>query len=293
MNLAFRLKMAKQKGEALVRELGIDSLAVDPFAIAANRDIVVEGKPDATPGVSGMLLRHGDVFGILYATHVPSEGFQRFSIAHELGHYFLDGHIDHVLPRDGVHASHAGFVSADPYELEADNFAAGLLMPVNLFRKALGKHEPGFAAVESVAGLCRTSLTATAIRYAELTDDAVAVVVSTGPAIDYCCLSDTMKSLPQLTWLRKGSLVPRGTATARLNGDPKRVAGADRAEAEIDIMDWLGGTRSVRGTEEVIGLGGYGKALTVLTCPSLVDETYQEDDGEDDLVERWTPKFQR
>jgi len=76
-----------------------------------------------------MLLRHGDVFGILYATHIASEGFQRFSIAHELGHYFLEGHIDHILPKDGVHESHAGFVSADPYELEADQFAGGLLMP--------------------------------------------------------------------------------------------------------------------------------------------------------------------
>ena len=295
MNRAFRLKMAKQQGEALVRELGIDSLAVDPFAIAKSRDIVVEPKSDAAAGVSGMLLRHGEEFGILYATHVPSEGFQRFSVAHELGHYFLDGHIDHVLPKDGAHASHAGFVSADPYELEADNFAAGLLMPAILFRKAIGKHEPGAAAVESVAGLCRTSLTATAIRYAELTNDAVAVVVSTGPTIDYCCLSDTIKSLPQITWLRKGSPVPYNTATAQLNTDHGRIARADRAEADIDIMDWLGGARSVLGTEEVIGLGGYGKTLTVLTCPSLVDETYQEDEGEDeeDLIDRWTPRFRR
>ena len=124
MSLAFRLKLAKQKGEAKVRELGINSLPVDPFVIAANHEIMVEAKPDAEPGVSGMLLRHGDSFGILYATHISNEGFQRFSIGHELGHYFLDSHIDHVLPDDGVHASHAGFVSADPYELEADHFSA-------------------------------------------------------------------------------------------------------------------------------------------------------------------------
>ena len=92
-----------------------------------------------------MLLRHGDVFGILYATHIPSEGFQRFSIAHELGHYFLDGHIDHILPKDGVHTSHAGFVSADPYELEADQFAAGLLMPSIPFKRALARQELGIS----------------------------------------------------------------------------------------------------------------------------------------------------
>ena len=42
----------------------------------------------------------------------------------------MDGHIDHVLPKDGAHELRAGFVSSDPYELEADNFSAGLLMPV-------------------------------------------------------------------------------------------------------------------------------------------------------------------
>ena len=70
-----------------------------------------------------------------------------------MGHYFLDGHIDHVLPADGIHESHAGFVSADPYELEADNFAAGLLMPEPLFKKELSRRKPGLEAIEYMAGL--------------------------------------------------------------------------------------------------------------------------------------------
>jgi hypothetical protein len=146
-----------------------------------------------------------------------------------------------------------------------------------------------------MAALCRTSLTATAIRYAELSEDAVAVVVSTGPTVDYCCLSDTIKSLRELTWLRKGSPVPAGTATARFNASPQRVARAERAAEDIDVMDWLGGVRSVGGTEEVIGLGSYGKTLTVLTCPSIVDETYRDEDDEDEekLIDRWTPRFRR
>ena len=128
MSVTVRLAIAEKEGEALVRSLGISSLPIDPVDIATRHDIVVEAKPDVAVGVSGMLLRHGDNFGILYATHVSNRGFQRFSIAHELGHYFLDGHVDHVLPEDGFHASHAGFLSNDPYELEADSFAAGLLI---------------------------------------------------------------------------------------------------------------------------------------------------------------------
>ena len=115
---------------------------------------------------------------------------------------------------------YAGFVSADPYELEADHFAAGLLMPSVPFKCALARHDPGLEIVESLAALCRTSLTATAIRYAELTDDAVAIIISTGPVIDFCFLSNTIKSLPQLAWLRKGTPVPRGSATDLLNVNP-------------------------------------------------------------------------
>lgn len=294
MNLAFRLKMAKQNAEAFLRDEGITGLPVEPFAIAASRNITVEPKPETASGVSGMLLRHGDEFAILYATHVPSEGFQRFSIAHELGHYFLDGHMDHVLPQDGIHTSHAGFVSADPYELEADSFAAGLLMPSSPFKRALGRQDAGLAVVESLAGLCRTSLTATAIRYAELTGNAVAVIISTGQVIDCCFLSEAMKSLPQLTWLRKGSPVPGSTETARFSADPERLLSAERAVGEIDVMDWLGGTRSATVTEEVVGLGRYGKTLTILSSETIGQDAGDHDeDDEDDLVESWTPRFRR
>jgi hypothetical protein len=268
------------------------ALPVDPFIIASSRDIVVQAKPDTAQGVSGMLVRHGNVFGILYATHVPSEGFQRFSVAHELGHFFLDGHLDHVLATDGVHSSHAGFVSPDPYELEADSFAAGLLMPTELFKRAVDKHPAGLAAVETLAGKCRTSLTATGIRFAELTDDAVAIIVSTGQRIDFCFLSGAMKTLQELAWPRKGSPLPRSSETARFNADPGRVAQAEHSEAEIDIMEWLGGRRSVTVTEEVVGLGTYGKTLTVLSSDSIGIEA-DEDDDEEELVESWTPRFRR
>jgi hypothetical protein len=278
MSYVFRLKMAKQKAEALLKQEGITSLPVDPFAIAASRDILVQPKPDTADGVSGMLLRHGDTFGILYATYISS-----------------DGHIDHILPTDGIHSSRAGFVSADPYELEADNFAAGLLMPAGRCKRLIARGDPSLAAIESLASDCRTSLTATAIRFAELTDDAVAVIISTGNTIDYCLLSEAMKSLPQLSWLKKGSAVPMRTATARLSGVAERVIKGDRATNEIDVMDWLGGTRSAVVTEEVVGLGRYGKTLTILSSSRIGHEEDGLGDDEDDeeIAERWTPRFHR
>ncbi|QAY96413.1 hypothetical protein CWB41_12295 [Methylovirgula ligni] len=291
MSRPFRLMIARRSAEALLKDEGITTLPVDPFALAASRDITIEGKPETHDGVSGMLLRHGNSFGIIYATHIASEGFQRFSVSHELGHYFLEGHIDQLL-QTGVHVSHAGFVTADPYELEADHFAAGLLMPETPFRKELENHEPGLATVDALAARCITSRTATAIRYAELSRAAIAVVVSTGGVIDYCFMSDAMKTLPKLLWLRKGTRLPAGTATARLADAPDQVrAGAAVAE-EADVRDWLGGTTKAAVSEESVGLGGYGKILTVLSSDVIGREEEDEAEAdEDDLIERWTLRF--
>ncbi len=292
MGRPFQLMMARRTAEAFLRKEGITMLPVDPFAIAESRGILVQAKPNTEPGVSGMLLRHGNSFGILYATHIQNLGFQRFSVSHELGHYFIEGHIDQVL-KDGIHASQAGFVTADPYELEADHFAAGLLMPETPFRAAMDDVEHGLAGIEALADQCLTSLTATAIRYVGLTRKAAAVVVSTGDTIDYCFMSDAMKTLPKLAWLRKGTKLPSGTGTARLAGDPAKVRAGERVRDEADVRDWLGGTTRQVISEESIGLGGYGKVLTVLSSKTIGREEDDYDDAEDEdaLVESWKPRF--
>ena len=105
------------------------------------------------------------------------------------------------------------------------HFAAGLLMPETSFRRAMNQHDPSLDAIEAVANQCVTSMTATAVRFAELTDSAVAVIVSTRGIIDYCFISEAMKSLPKLDWIRKGTPLPSGTATARLAGQPAARSG--------------------------------------------------------------------
>lgn len=294
MNLAFRLKMAKQKAEQFLRERGYTALPINPFVIAKDLDIVVEPKADTADGVSGMLLRHGNTFGILYATRYSNEGFERFSVSHEIAHYLLEGHVDHVL-KHGEHVSNAGFTSGDPYELEADNFAAGLLMPEALFRAELKRRDTDLAAIEHMAGVCKTSLTSTAIRCTELAKDAVAVVISTGQTVDYCFLSDAMKTLPQLNWIKKGTPVPTSTETAKFNANTERIRSGERGHFEVDVRDWLGGTRRETITEEIVGLGRYGKTLTVLSSQTIgqKDAGYDDDDDEEALNESWTPRFRK
>jgi Zn-dependent peptidase ImmA (M78 family) len=275
------------QGEQVVRERGISAFPVDPVAIARDLDIEVVEKP-VREGVSGMLLRVGNSYGIIYARHIDNPGFERFSIAHELGHYFLPGHIDAVLSDSDIHESHAGFGSGDRYELEADHFAAAALMPREMFSAALRPVGDGIAAVEHLAGICRTSLTATAIRYTQCKSDPVAIVVSTGGSIDYCFMSNALKDYDGIDWIRKRQAVPRTSPTFAFNRDPDKVRRADRMEDRSDLQTWFGGSRSIELREDIIGLGRYGKTLTVLHGIELPDD---QDEGE--LTESWTPRFRR
>lgn len=282
---------ATVNAERVVRDRNIALLPVDPFAIARGLGIDVLAKPVSAAGVSGMLMRVGDSFGIAYATNINNAGFQRFSVAHELGHFFLPGHIDAVLASGNLHESRAGFASGARYELEADHFAAALLMPRHLFMPAMRDAGEGLDAIEYLRVLCETSLTATAIRYAQCTADPVAIVVSTGHTIDYCFTSDTLMELDGIDWIRKHQIVPRGTSTSTFNQDTGNVLRGERVDGTSDLQQWFGGARSIEVSESVAGLGSYGKTLTVLHDFELPEPKDEED--EESLRDSWTPRFRR
>lgn len=281
---------ATSAAERVIRDYAIASLPVQPVAIAERLGIEVLAKPASDGGVSGMLIRHGEHFCIAYATHIASSGFRRFSIAHELGHYFLEGHIDAIFADGSLHESRAGLLSNTEYELEADRFAARLLMPNALFSAALRRAGEGLEAVESLAATCDTSLPATGIRYAECTHEPVAVIVSSGNSVDYCAMSNALREIDGIDWIRRNQPLPRDCVTRGFNSDPARVRRSERAEGTSPFQNWFGGAHRIAVTEEVLGLGAYGKTLTVLHGVEPPDEAEDDDDV---LQDSWTPRFRR
>ena len=199
--------------------------------------------------------------------------------------------MDAVLADSDIHESHAGFGSGDRYELEADHFAAALLMPRQMFSAALRRRGDGIAAIEELAGICKTSLTATAIRYTQCASDPVAIIVSTGGSIDYCFMSNALRDHDGIDWIRKRQAVPRTTPTFAFNRDPDKVRRADRIEDSSNLQTWFGGPRGIELCEDVIGLGRYGKTLTVLHGIEFADD--QGEDDEDELTESCAPRFRR
>ncbi|TRZ57849.1 MAG: ImmA/IrrE family metallo-endopeptidase [Rhodocyclaceae bacterium] len=282
---------ASVAAEQLIKGWGITTLPVDPFAIARNHKIEVVAKPARDAGVSGMLIRVDNEFAIAYATHIDNEAFQRFSVSHELGHYFLPGHVDAVMAENGIHESRAGFASNDRYEIEADRFAAGLLMPRHRFFPALKLFGQGLAAVEGLAAQCKTSLHSTAIRYTQCTRDPVAIVLSVGNRIDHCFMSEALKAVDGIDWIRTREAVPHNTPTFAFNQDGENVRHAVRIEDASNLQDWFGGRRSIEISEDVIGLGSYGKTLTVLYDITLPDA--EDEEEEQSLIDSWTPRFRR
>lgn len=276
--------------EGVVRGNNLNSLPIDPMAFAKGLDIEVVAKP-ARPGSSGMLIRSGNEFAIAYATHIDNEPFQRFSVAHELGHFFLPGHVDAVVGDGGIHESRAQFTSRDKYEIEADRFAASFLMPRHLFFHALERAGEGLAAIDSLAALCRTSLHATAIRYTQCTRDPMAIVVSVGMRIDHCFMSTALRDAGGLDWLKKHEAIPKTVPTFAFNQVQENIVQARRIAATANLQDWFGGARRIEISEDVVGLGSYRKTLTVLYGIDLPEP--EDEESEASLIESWTPRFRR
>ncbi|MCW3847389.1 hypothetical protein OF829_09055 [Sphingomonas sp. LB-2] len=83
--------------------------------------------------------------------------------------------------------------------------------------------------------------------------------------------------------------------THQFNAQPDNVR-MGRSEVGDGLLNrWLDGEQTYRITEEVVGLGGYGRTLTVLTCSSLSvrPEDQPDEDDEEALIESWTPRFKR
>lgn len=72
---------------------------------------------------------------------------QRFSLAHELGHYFLHrgGGLEELVTIDNPPSEGAEQPGKDANEVEADLFAGELLVPLGMLKAHAGRHIPELA----------------------------------------------------------------------------------------------------------------------------------------------------
>lgn len=162
-----------QRAEALIREFGISSPSeLDVEAIACDAGMEVRYEP--LDGCAATLV---GVKNQAIATVRPSgnRGRERFSVAHELGHWNL--HRGQSF-RCRVDDQSENLASDAKLEKEADSYAAHLLMPRYLFDPAIraGTNRPTFKHIEDVARAFDVSMAAAVIRMAEV--DSLPVIVA-------------------------------------------------------------------------------------------------------------------
>lgn len=177
-------KAIDQAAEVLAT-LGMNTAPIEPLAVVdSEKPLLTAMGGDFRDRFDGQLEYHRSQnrFLLFYNTkydrssngnHHPRT---RFSIAHELGHYFLDVHRAYLLRTGKSHPSKGEFLSDRTIETEADAFAAGLLMPSRLLRPLVNECEMSFADIEVWASKFRTSITSTARRSVELSDFPCALV---------------------------------------------------------------------------------------------------------------------
>lgn len=150
--------------ERLLKELGIntpDEIDVEAIAEYCQATVI----PQKLKGSAARIIGIGDrAFITVDSASHPAR--QRFSAAHELGHWMLDrGKMASFV------CSEKNFVNdwaGDNPERRANRFAADLLLPKFIFEPLAKNKEITFQTVRELCSLFQTSITATAIRLVEL-----------------------------------------------------------------------------------------------------------------------------
>lgn len=179
-----RQQKAVERAAEVLEALMMAAAPIDPLSVAeTEKPLLCAVGGDFRNRFDGQLEYHRSKnrFVLFYNTkydRVPGQHHPRtrFSIAHELGHYFLDAHQAYLRRTGKSHPSRGEFLSDRNIETEADAFAAGLPMPASLLAPMINEGEMSFADIERWAGEFKTSVTSTARRAVELSDFPCALI---------------------------------------------------------------------------------------------------------------------
>lgn len=120
---------------------------------------------------------------------------RRFSIAHELGHLEMHRESAFLISCAKDDIQYKPNNAKINIEQEANQFASSFLMPKRFVQKPFSEKEPSFEIISEWAKKLDTSLTATAIRFTQLSIEPVAIVFSLDGIIQYFNASPAFSDL--------------------------------------------------------------------------------------------------
>ena len=161
---------AESNAAEILRRLEILEIPIPVERIAKELGATVRHLP-LDEELSGMIYKKGcrKLIGVNALHHIHR---QRFTIAHEIGHLILHSdriekliHVDKRFPVRIFHRDAQSTQGVDPIEIEANQFAAALLMPETVILKKLdGQYDIEDIPTESLAKKLQVSRQALELR---------------------------------------------------------------------------------------------------------------------------------
>lgn len=273
---------ALRKGEQIAEAYEFRAPPVDPFRLLkAEQKLIHAVGEDFGDAFDGRIRYVGNRFLLCFNTKYNSwrhSGTHHsrvlFSIAHELGHYFLDRHRTCLVTNRRPHDSFSEFTAHSLIETEADHFAAGLLMPSYLVRKNVNREN--FPKVDDILEVRRqfdVSLTGLLARWTQLSDFPCATVATYQGVIQFGWVSEPLRN--QGCYRVRRNHAPECRYFKRFLGQHAPVSTYAQGEGSGNTDYWLDWeNRSLDTAEMYFAIPHTGYVWTFLMC----DESDLSDD---------------
>ncbi len=193
-------------------------------------------------------------------------GRKRFTLAHELGHFFIDEHRLKLLKGQSLSYSLIGQENHKRIEFEANHFASNLLMPKNVFLKEAFQKEYGFDSILSLKNKFETSIECTTHHYLNH-NVASLLMIKWNPdnTLKYTRYSQSFSELLGIS----GKPPVKYNPTYLLEQiQACEISNTGYVEKAIRLSKWIssivpGGNKDLTGLEQTLKVGEFG-AITLL-----------------------------
>lgn len=207
---------------------------------------------------------------------IRERGRKRFTALHEVGHFILPGHgtAECFCKAEDIETWRRSIPSR---ELEANRFAAEMLLPRTEVARIVRRQTATIAAAKSLCEEFDASLTAATLKAVEVTDEACSVVWSQEGLIKWCRPNDNFRPYIRLN----EKLSSESLAYQLLTG-----GGAREADGTVPARAWVSSYDLDPADtlwEDSIHMPFYTGVLTILTVTRPLSGSgrrYEEEEGE-------------
>lgn len=279
---------AEERGSEIAAAYGLVATPIDPFSVIdAERQLIHAEGGDFGDHLDGRLKYIGPRFLLTYNTrynqwthrgaHHPKV---RFTVAHELGHYFIEEHRRFLVLRRQSHGSITEFQSPQLVEQQADRFAVGLLLPRKLVRSHVNQESaPDLGSIKQLAQSFDVSMTSAMVRWIEMSDFPCGVASISDGRVAWGSVSEGFRRVGAFK-LRRGEKIRSGDATRFVREDVS-VSRYREGQGSGFVHHWIDWDGARANVAEHYAAIPYSRSVLVLFCADedeLPDSSYEQDD---------------